>query len=152
MIVVGGLFWATRDTLAEWAREAIQPTLQFYGKTEDDLWKEVAELERKYEEEMGKTSEELVGGVVIPQHADTMESFLQEVLKRGQTPTEATKVNTAISIVPSSNLLRIDFSEPVSFLAFTPAQAGLLLGALQKKCQEQTSNAAAAITSPSDAG
>lgn len=48
--LVGGLFGVPRDDVAPWVKPIIAATLQHYGKTEDELWKDVENLSHEYEQ------------------------------------------------------------------------------------------------------
>lgn len=53
--LVGGLMGLQRDGAAEWTKPFIEATCAFYGKTEDELWVEVAEATAGYEECMNES-------------------------------------------------------------------------------------------------
>jgi hypothetical protein len=57
-IVVGGLIGMRRDNIAPKAQSVNHATSEAYDRTEDQLWAEVAEMDRQYDEYMrrqGKT-------------------------------------------------------------------------------------------------
>lgn len=51
--LVGGLFGLTKDTVADWIYPIIEETCKFYNKTEDELWREVDNLEEQFSKEFG---------------------------------------------------------------------------------------------------
>ena len=46
--LVAGLIGCEKGDVADWAKPTIAATLEFYKKTEDDLWREVKELAEDY--------------------------------------------------------------------------------------------------------
>lgn len=48
--LIGGLFGLSRDNIAGWMKSIIEATCAFYGKTEDDLWNDIARIDAEYEE------------------------------------------------------------------------------------------------------
>lgn len=53
--LVGGLMGLSQSHVAEWVRPIITATCAHYGKTEAELWDEVAELSARYDAEMSET-------------------------------------------------------------------------------------------------
>lgn len=50
--LVGGLFSLTRETVGEWIKPIIKATCEFYGKTEDDLWRDIEDYNKSFDEYM----------------------------------------------------------------------------------------------------
>lgn len=49
-VLVGSFYGLTRENAHEAAHEIIKATCEFYGKTADDFWREIDELDRQMEE------------------------------------------------------------------------------------------------------
>jgi hypothetical protein len=49
-VIVGALFGCERGKVADWMQPLIDRMVAFYGRTEDELWAEVAQAEREYDE------------------------------------------------------------------------------------------------------
>ena len=57
-ILVGGLYGLERGQVAQWVEPIIRDTLEFYGRTEDQLWEDVAALTRDYQAYLQAKQEE----------------------------------------------------------------------------------------------
>jgi hypothetical protein len=56
--LVGCLVGCAKDGVADWARPYIEATCKFYNKTEDQLWEEVEQLGKDYDEHMRRRKQE----------------------------------------------------------------------------------------------
>jgi hypothetical protein len=56
--LVGGLMGVGRGEEADWVKPIIQATLEFYGKSEDELWAEVEAADNEYWEAMKEPPKE----------------------------------------------------------------------------------------------
>jgi hypothetical protein len=52
--LIGGLFGTEPDAVADWVKPIIEATCEFYKKTEEQLWLEVAAMEQAYNEHINE--------------------------------------------------------------------------------------------------